>query len=100
MTERDHKCASGEQRSIEVKGRASGGQIEVTENEWARACNLLRGTAPDSELAAWLRARNGRGLDPPQLRFWQTLLSLPDDEVNAWVAAARNAPWRGKGRES
>ena len=29
-----------ERRSIEVKGRASGGDIEVTTNEWARACNM------------------------------------------------------------
>lgn len=29
-----------EQRSIEVKGRASGGDVEVTANEWARACNM------------------------------------------------------------
>lgn len=30
----------GEERAIEVKGRAGLGQVEVTENEWARACNL------------------------------------------------------------
>jgi hypothetical protein len=30
----------GEQRAIEVKGRGAGGQVEVTDNEWARACNL------------------------------------------------------------
>ena len=27
-------------RSIEVKGRAAGGDVEVTANEWAKACNL------------------------------------------------------------
>lgn len=27
-------------RCIEVKGRAGTGEVEVTENEWARACNL------------------------------------------------------------
>jgi len=31
---------SHERRCIEVKGRASTGEIEVTDNEWARACNL------------------------------------------------------------
>jgi len=31
---------SGEERAIEVKGRASVGDIEISENEWARACNL------------------------------------------------------------
>ena len=29
-----------EERAIEVKGRAGSGNIEMTENEWARACNL------------------------------------------------------------
>jgi superfamily II DNA or RNA helicase/DNA-binding XRE family transcriptional regulator len=29
-----------EQRSIEVKGRGGVGDIEVSENEWAKACNL------------------------------------------------------------
>ena len=28
------------ERNIEVKGRASRGEVELTENEWARACNL------------------------------------------------------------
>jgi hypothetical protein len=31
---------SGEERAIEVKGRAAIGDIELTENEWAKACNL------------------------------------------------------------
>jgi superfamily II DNA or RNA helicase len=30
----------GEKRCIEVKGRAATGDIEVTANEWAKACNL------------------------------------------------------------
>jgi superfamily II DNA or RNA helicase len=29
-----------EERAIEVKGRATSGAVEVTENEWAKACNL------------------------------------------------------------
>jgi hypothetical protein len=31
---------SGEERDIEVKGRAGVGDIEITENEWVKACNL------------------------------------------------------------
>jgi superfamily II DNA or RNA helicase len=31
---------AGEERGIEVKGRAGIGDIELTENEWVRACNL------------------------------------------------------------
>jgi hypothetical protein len=34
---------SGEKRSIEVKGRAETGVIEVLANEWAKACNLRQG---------------------------------------------------------
>ncbi|MFA4943393.1 MAG: helicase-related protein [Lentisphaeria bacterium] len=33
-------CPTFDRRCIEVKGRASIGEIEVTDNEWARACNL------------------------------------------------------------
>jgi len=35
--------SNGERRSIEVKGRAEVGPIEISANEWAKACNL--GTA-------------------------------------------------------
>jgi superfamily II DNA or RNA helicase len=31
---------AGEDRGIEVKGRAGIGDIEITENEWVKACNL------------------------------------------------------------
>lgn len=34
---------SGERRAIEVKGRAAVGDVEITENEWAKACNLREG---------------------------------------------------------
>ena len=30
----------GEERAIEVKGRAASGTVEMSDNEWARACNL------------------------------------------------------------
>ena len=32
--------AAGEHRCIEVKGRAGRGSVEVSDNEWAKACNL------------------------------------------------------------
>lgn len=34
------KRPDGAERSIEVKGRAGVGDIEVSDNEWAKACNL------------------------------------------------------------
>jgi superfamily II DNA or RNA helicase/DNA-binding XRE family transcriptional regulator len=33
------KHPAGEERAIEVKGRAGFGDVELTENEWAKACN-------------------------------------------------------------
>jgi hypothetical protein len=191
---------SGERRAIEVKGRATGGHVEVSDNEWARACNLrsdywlyaafdcatpaprlvrvqdpfatllvrarggvvineaelvavgttgdpplrpaseplpdsvrrllweyaadavnwprdrdliiarvmqngeegairwLREAAGDEQLSAWLRARNGRGVDAAPLRLWQTLLGLPDQEVDAWVTSVRDSPWNRRSR--
>jgi len=32
--------SGGEERAIEVKGRAGIGNVELSENEWAKACNL------------------------------------------------------------
>ena len=34
---------TGDRRAIEVKGRARTGNIELSENEWAKACNLRAG---------------------------------------------------------
>ncbi len=34
---------AGDRRAIEVKGRAVIGDVEITENEWAKACNLRDG---------------------------------------------------------
>jgi len=34
---------TGERRSIEVKGRATAGDVEVSANEWAKACNMRQG---------------------------------------------------------
>ena len=33
----------GEKRAIEVKGRAAVGEVEVSANEWAKACNMRQG---------------------------------------------------------
>jgi hypothetical protein len=35
--------SDGEKRAIEVKGRAGTGDIEVSANEWAKACNMRDG---------------------------------------------------------
>lgn len=184
---------SGHRRAVEVKGRARTGDVDVSANEWARACNLrgeywlhvvfdcataqprlvrvqdpfakllaksggvivtprdilavgetgwaptseasplpeflrplfwdhriedlrwpthrdlaigrvlqsggtdaiawLRSAVPDADLAAWIRSRDGHGLDARQLRFWQVVLKLPEADVDDWVARARGTSW-------
>lgn len=54
----------------------------------------LRATLGDDGLRDWLRRRRGRGLDPRQLRFWQLILHLPRETVDAWVAERRDDPWQ------
>jgi superfamily II DNA or RNA helicase/DNA-binding XRE family transcriptional regulator len=50
---------SGEERAIEVKGRGESGEVELTDNEWARACNLRE--------RYWLYAVFDCGTVKPQL---------------------------------
>jgi len=53
----------------------------------------LRSAVPDVDLAAWIRSRDGHGLDARQLRFWQVVLKLPEADVDAWVARFQSSPW-------
>ena len=53
----------------------------------------LRKTVRNTELAEWIRQREGRGLGVRQLRFWQIALDLSDADVDGWVAHARQGPW-------
>ena len=51
--------SSNQQRCIEVKGRADAGYVDVTDNEWARACNLREDY--------WLYVVYNCGTSSPQL---------------------------------
>lgn len=189
---------SGEKRAIEVKGRAEVGNVEISENEWAKACNLrekywlhvvfdcasphprmctvndpfakllakakgsvlvgaadimasgdwttstppeaaplpaalrplfweyafeslrwptdrdlvigrvlasgndeamlwLRGLLPEPELRGWLLSRQGAGMDPRRLRYWQQVLALPADVVDRWVERVKSEAWGRSG---
>jgi hypothetical protein len=57
------------------------------------AVRWLRARMPDSDLVAYLVRRRGRGLGARQLRFWQVLLSIPDEIARPWIDAARSGPW-------
>jgi hypothetical protein len=58
------------------------------------AIRWLRSLLGDSGLRQWLIQRKGRGLDPRQLRFWQLALRIDSEEVDSWIAATANNPWR------
>jgi hypothetical protein len=57
------------------------------------ALTWLRLELGDSALREWILARNGAGLNPRQLRFWEIVLELPGREVTGWVQAGRDRPW-------
>ncbi len=59
---------------------------------WDAIC-WLRARLGDSALRAWLERRQGAGLSPRQLRFWELILGLPHRQVNAWLAATGRQAW-------
>ena len=59
---------------------------------WA-AVKWLRSRADDAALRAWILRRRGRGLSPPQLRFWELILNLPHRQVTAWLRAPERQIW-------
>ena len=62
-------ASTGDRRAIEVKGRARAGDIELSENEWAKACNLRDGY--------WLYAVYDCATPRPRLvRVWSPFAKL------------------------
>ena len=53
----------------------------------------LRRAAGDDAIRRFLRESRGRGLERPQLRYWQLILDLPEAEVDAWLAMPGRAVW-------
>jgi len=53
----------------------------------------LRSQMDARELRDWILHRQGRGLSPRQLRFWELVLKLPHRQVNAWLAAPARRAW-------
>lgn len=53
----------------------------------------LREQMGDQALRQWLVRRQGAGLSPAQLRFWELVLELPHRQVNGWLAAPGRAIW-------
>lgn len=53
----------------------------------------VRRQAGDEELRAWIRRARGRVLSRSQLRFWQLLLDLPEEEVVDMLADPARQIW-------
>jgi len=57
----------------------------------------LHRTVGKQTLAAWPIEKQGAGLSPRRLRFWQLILDLPVEEVNNWVENQRRSIWQRRG---
>lgn len=56
----------------------------------------LRRLIGDERIGEVIRRHRGRNLSPPQIRLWQLILDLPEDEVGAWLSAPSRALWDGR----
>lgn len=59
------------------------------------AVQWLRGRVGNDALRHWILHREGRGLSPQQLRFWELILKLPKQEVDRWLAE-RGPGWEDR----
>ena len=57
------------------------------------AIQWLRSTWGDQSLRTWLRAHAGGRLSQRQLRYWGLILDLPEQEVEPWIARAKDSLW-------
>jgi hypothetical protein len=60
----------------------------------------LRSAVSDEVLYRWLLRSRGRGLSPPQMRYWQLILNLPPDEVERWLSDPSRRIWHGRVRRA
>lgn len=67
------------------------GQI-LQVGDW-RSIGWSREQIGDDDLKHWILKHRGRGLSPRQMRYWQVILDLPDEQVNQWMQAIAEAPW-------
>lgn len=72
-----------------VLGRIlSAGPLESI--RWARA------HYGEDAIREWMVRHEGRQLSGPQIRFWQTVIGLPNGSVNAWLATPERRIWEGR----
>ena len=64
---------------------------------WDAVC-WLRAGLDDAALRQWIEQHEGRGLSSRQLRFWEVVLDLPHELVDAWLDSDGRRLWEGRGR--
>ncbi|MDD3927579.1 MAG: hypothetical protein PHT33_13065 [bacterium] len=60
------------------------------------AVKWLRDMLDDRSLREWIISRQGRGLSPAQLRFWELKLRLSHKTVSVWIKLQCSGPWGGR----
>ncbi len=70
-------------------------QKVLARGSW-EAVRWVRRRAGDRALAELISRTRGRWLSRRQLRFWQLVLSLPEDRVTGWLEAGSRTIWEGR----
>jgi hypothetical protein len=65
----------------------------ILERGSLRDIQWLRQHWGDSALRNYILNRQGKGLTPRQMRYWQLILDLPADQVDRWIAQFRISVW-------
>ncbi len=58
-----------------------------------QALKWLRAQVGDEGLKAWIIARDGRDLDPRQIRYWALILDIDATMADEWVTRAKHTIW-------
>jgi len=64
----------------------------LTDGSW-EAILWARKLVGDSGIRELIRRTRGRRLSSRQLRFWQVVLDLSEEEVSAWISNPARAIW-------
>ena len=57
------------------------------------AIGWLRKEVGDDAVREWIERHRGRSLSGEQLRFWQLILDLPAEAVDAWLQSPERKIW-------
>lgn len=64
----------------------------LARGDW-EAVRWVRAQAGDAALREVLSRTRGRSLSRAQLRFWQLVLDLPEEQVSAWLGSKNREIW-------